>query len=261
VNFAPSALYWQEEHDDLTSRKTPSGRIKAQALRQNGAKKAPPKTAYNGSPPFDATAFLATIADGRSEVRLRARQTVFRQGEAANALYHIDKGRIRVTVTSAEGKQRMIALLGPGDFFGEGCLAGQPQQIATAAAIAVATVTRITKDTTIRLLRTHQSFAELFSAYLLARNIQIQDDLIDQLFNSSERRLARVLLLLSKFGADGSSTEPPIRHISQELLAERVGTTRARINAFMNKFRKLGYIEYNGTLKVHPSLVNVLIKD
>lgn len=248
----------------MTQLATSRGHIKPQTPHQGSAKQAPPKTEYtDGAHYFDTTGFFAALPQRRKHVTLRARQALFRQGDPANALYYIEKGRIRLTVMSAEGKQRLIALLGPGNFFGEGCLAGQALQIATAAAIAAAVVTPIDKAVMISLLRKKPRFAEMFSAFLLTRNAQLQDDLIDQLFNSSERRLARVLMLLANFGKKGSNLDAAIPHISQELLAERVGTTRARINVFMNKFRRLGYIDYNGTrtLKVHSSLVNVLIHD
>jgi CRP/FNR family transcriptional regulator, cyclic AMP receptor protein len=208
---------------------------------------------------FDPRQFLASLPAGRTDVRLRARQTLFRQGDQTDSLYYIQKGRIRLTVTSAEGKQRMIAMLGPGNFMGESCLAGQSQQIATACAMMPSEVTRVAKAVMVRMLRQEPAFAESFTSYLLSRNAQIQDDLIDQLFNSSERRLARVLLLLANASNDGQLD--PLPPISQELRAERVGTTRARINAFMTKFRKLGYIEYDGALKVNSSLVNVLLRD
>jgi CRP/FNR family transcriptional regulator, cyclic AMP receptor protein len=210
--------------------------------------------------PFDPKAFFAALTTGRSHQTFRIRQKVFSQGDAADSLYYIDAGRVRMTVTSAEGKQRTIGMLNVGDFFGEGCLAGQPLQIATASALSASGITRISKQVMIHLLHTNVTLADAFTAFLLTRNAQIQDDLIDQLFNSSERRLARVLLLLANFGKE-ANFDVVIPKVSQELLAQRVGTSRARINKFMNKFRKLGYIEYNGTLKVHRSLVNVLIHD
>ena len=212
------------------------------------------------APTFDPGAFLAAGGAGRAKEKYKRGQAIFRQGDDANAVYYIDKGKVQITVASKQGKEGVIAILEPGEFFGEGCLAGQPVHMATASAMAEAAVTRIDKETMIRLLREHSTFSQLFMGFLLSRNVQIEADLVDQLFNSSEKRLARVLLLLAHFGKDGKM-EPVIPKVSQDLPAARVGTTRSRINYFMNKFRKLGFIEYNGTLKVHSSLLNVIVHD
>ncbi|MDQ7249932.1 Crp/Fnr family transcriptional regulator [Dongia sedimenti] len=209
---------------------------------------------------FDPGAFLASIGIGRKSEKFKRGKAIFRQGDEADAVYYIDKGKVNITVASKQGKEGVIAILEPGEFFGEGCLAGQPVHMATAAALSDAVVLRIEKETMIRLLRDQPDFSQLFMGFLLSRNVQIEADLVDQLFNSSEKRLARVLLLLAHFGKEGKM-EPVIPKISQDLLAARVGTTRSRINYFMNKFRKLGFIEYNGTLKVNSALLNVIVHD
>lgn len=220
---------------------------------------------------FDSKAFLTSVGTGRSSTTYRPKEIVFRQGAAADAVYYIQKGKIRISVVSKQGKEAIIAQLGPGEFFGEGCLAGQALHIASAAALGASTVARIEKDTMIRVLREQPNLAETFMAFLLSRNIQVQADLVDQLFNSSERRLARLLLLLANFGKEGK-LNTVIPKISQDTLALQVGTTRARINFFMNKFRKLGFVEYDngtqpdggldgGALKVHSSLLNVIVHD
>jgi CRP/FNR family cyclic AMP-dependent transcriptional regulator len=209
---------------------------------------------------FDASLFLASVGSGRSIANHKAKTIVFRQGDPADAVFYIQKGRIQLTVVSEHGKEGVVAILGPGDFFGEGCLAGQPLHMASAGAMAASMVVRIEKQTMIRVLHEQPALSEMFMTFLLSRNIQIEADLIDQLFNSSERRLARLLLLLANFGKEGK-LETVIPKISQELLASRIGTTRSRINYFMNKFRKLGFIEYNGGLKVHSSLLRVVVHD
>jgi CRP/FNR family cyclic AMP-dependent transcriptional regulator len=209
---------------------------------------------------FELRDFLASIGVGRTQEKFKKGQAIFRQGDAANAVYYIDKGKVQITVASKQGKEGVIAILEPAEFFGEGCLAGQPLHMATASAMAEAAILRIEKETMIRLLHEQPTFSKLFMGFLLSRNVQIEADLVDQLFNSSEKRLARVLLLLSHFGKDGKM-EPVIPNVSQDLLAARVGTTRSRINFFMNKFRKLGFIEYNGTLKVNSALLNVIVHD
>jgi CRP-like cAMP-binding protein len=214
------------------------------------------------APSFDALSFLASVGAGRSTVKYQPTSTVFRQGEPADAVFYIQEGKIRLTVVSEQGKEAIIAMLEGGHFFGEGCLAGQPLHMASATATAASVVVRIEKPTMIRVLHDEPSLSEMFLAYLLARNIGIEADLVDQLFNSSERRLARLLLMLANFGK-AAKMEPVIAPISQDALAARVGTTRSRINFFMNKFRKLGFIEYNGSgsLKVHTSLLNVVVHD
>jgi CRP-like cAMP-binding protein len=193
-------------------------------------------------------------------MRCEVRQTIFRQGDPADAVFYLDGGAVQLTVVSEHGKERVIAMLRPGDFFGEGCLAGQPLHMASAMATAESEIIRVQKEAMVTMLHEQPAFSEMFMAFLLSRNIQIEEDLVDQLFNSSEQRLARLLLQLANFGKDGK-LEPVIPKISQEILAARVGTTRSRINYFMNKFRKLGLIEYNGELKVHSSLLNIVIHD
>ena len=212
------------------------------------------------TPSFDPGTFLAAARIGRTKEKYKRGQAIFRQGDDADAVYYIDKGKVQITVASKQGKEGVIAILDPGEFFGEGCLAGQPLHMATASAMTEATVIPIDKEAMIRLLHEHPAFSQLFMSFLLSRNVQIEADLVDQLFNSSEKRLARVLLLLAHFGKDGKM-EPVIPKVSQDLLAARVGTTRSRINYFMNKFRKLGFIEYNGSLEVHNSLLNVVLHD
>ena len=203
---------------------------------------------------------VTPVVAGRSAVKYERGQSIFQQGEAADAIFYIQNGSVQITVVSEQGKEGVIGMLNAGEFLGEGCLAGQPLHMASASATVDSAIVRIEKDAMIRALRDEPSFSQLFMAYLLSRNVQIEADLVDQLFNSSEKRLARVLLLLAHFGKDGTM-EPIIPHINQEILAARVGTTRSRINYFMNKFRKLGFIEYNGTLKVHSSLLNVIVHD
>lgn len=222
-------------------------------------------TSTNGAKPssgtgFDANLFLTTVGAGRSVVNHKTRAVVFRQGDPADAVFYIEQGRIQLTVVSDEGKEGVVAILGAGDFFGEGCLAGQRLHMASARAMAASTVLRIEKATMIRMLHEQPKLAEMFMAFLLSRNIQIEADLVDQLFNSSERRLARLLLVLANIGKE-PRLETVLPKISQELLASRIGTTRSRINFFMNKFRKLGFIEYNGHLKVHSSLLGVVAHD
>jgi len=209
---------------------------------------------------FDAQLFLTSVGSGRSSVNHKAKAVVFQQGDPADAVFYIQKGRIQLTVVSEHGKEGVVAILGAGDFFGEGCLAGQPLHMASASAMAASTVVRIEKQLMIRMLHEQPALSATFMAFLLSRNIQIEADLIDQLFNSSERRLARLLLLLANFGKEGK-LETVLPKISQDLLASRIGTTRSRINFFMNKFRKLGFIEYNGTLRVHSSLLRVILHD
>ena len=212
-------------------------------------------------PLFDPQAFLARVEAGKTRTELQRRQIVFSQGDPADAVFSIRKGRIELKVFSLHGKEAILATLGVGDFFGEGCLVGQPLRMATAAAATECTVTRIEKSAMAAVLRDEPIFAALFLAHLLTRNIRLEEDLVDQLFNSSEKRLARVLLLLADLGKDGKPAAV-IAKISQESLAERIGTTRSRVSFFMNKFRKLGFVAYNrGGLSVHSSLLNVLLHD
>ena len=217
-------------------------------------------TTRNAPVPFDPKIFLSKIGRGKTLVRYRLRQPIFAQGDEADAVYYLQKGQVKLTVVSAQGKEAVIALLGVGDFFGEGCLAGQPLRMATATAILDCSIVRIEKQTIIRLLYDEPTFSTLFIKHLLSRNIRIEEDLVDHLFNSSEKRLARILLLLANFGKEGRP-EKVIPKISQEVLAEMIGTTRSRVSYFMNKFRKLGFIHYNGGLEIHSSLLNIILHD
>jgi CRP/FNR family cyclic AMP-dependent transcriptional regulator len=212
------------------------------------------------APDFDARLFLTSVGTGRSATRYRPQANIFVQGDPANAVFYIEKGIVQLTVISEHGKEGVIAMPRAGDFFGEGCLAGQPLHIASATAMSNSTILRIEKETMVRVLHEQPALSEMFMAFLLSRNVQFEADIVDHLFNSSEKRLARILLLLANFGKVGK-LETVIPKISQETLAARVGTTRSRINSFMNKFRKLGLIEYNGELKVHTSLLNVIVHD
>lgn len=210
---------------------------------------------------FEPEVFLARNGLGRKIVDLEKHQTLFSQGDAANAIFYIQKGKVKLTVNSKRGKEATIALLGAGDFVGEECIAAiQPLRMATATAFTPSTVLRIDRKEMVRVLHDEKQFSEVFVSYLLTRNIRFQEDLIDQLFNSSEKRLARALLLLAQFGKDGAP-ETVIPKVSQETLAEMIGTTRSRVSFFMNRFRKLGFIEYNGTLRVHSSLLNIVLHD
>lgn len=210
---------------------------------------------------FRPAAFLAKTGLGRTILDLKKGQTIFSQGDAANAVFYIQKGKIRLTVISKRGKEATISLLGAGNFLGEECIATiQPQRMATAIALTPANVLRIERSEMKRVLHEEKLFSEIFVTYLLARNARIQEDLVDHLFNSSEKRLARALLLLAQFGKDGAP-ETVIPKMSQETLAEMIGTTRSRVSFFMNRFRKMGFIEYNGKLSVHSSLLNVILHD
>ena len=209
---------------------------------------------------FDAKAFLATVNHARSVSDYRKGDIVFLQEGPADAVFYIQTGKITITVTSRLGKEAVIAILGPDEFFGEGCLIGQPLRLATATAMVESRVMRVDKVEMIRVLHEEASFGELFTAHLLTRNSRVEEDLVDQLFNSSEKRLARTLLLLANFGKEGGP-QPITTPISQEMLAEIIGTTRPRVSHFMNKFRKLGFISYNGHLQVHSSLLSVVLRD
>src|SRR5690349_13052990 len=207
-------------------------------------------------------AFLAKAGAGRTIIELKKGGSIFTQGDPANAIFYIQEGKVKLSVVSKAGKEATIALLGEGNFLGEECIAAlKVTRVATATALEPSTVLRIERAEMIRVLHEEQAFSELFVAYLLGRNARVQEDLVDQLFNSSEKRLARALLLLAQFGKDGSAPETVIPKISQETLAEMVGTTRSRVNFFMNRFRQMGFIEYNGTLKIHSSLLNVILHD
>jgi CRP-like cAMP-binding protein len=209
---------------------------------------------------FDPKKFLAKVGEGRTIAAYRKKQPIFAQGDPADSLFYLQKGKVKLTVVSRHGKEAIVAVLGPADFFGEGCLAGQPRRMATASALADCSIVRIAKPVAIKVIRDQPKFSELFLAYLLSRNIRIEEDLVDRLFNSSEKRLARILLLLANFGKNGKP-EQVIPKISQETLAEMVGTTRARVSFFMNKFRKLGFVSYDGGLEVHSALLNVILHD
>jgi len=204
--------------------------------------------------------FLRQVGSGKTTLQIRKKQILFSQGDAAEAVFYILKGQVKLTVVSRQGKEAVVAVLGGGDFLGESCLAGQPKRLATATSLEDSTVVRIDKTVMTRVLRDEPTFAELFLTYLLSRNVRIQEDLVDQLFNSAEKRLARILLLLANFGKEGKP-EPVIAQVSQEMLAEMIGTTRSRVSFFMNKFRKLGFLNYNGGLHVHSSLLNIVLHD
>jgi CRP/FNR family cyclic AMP-dependent transcriptional regulator len=213
------------------------------------------------NPSFDPELFLAKVGEGRSIGKYRKDQIVFSQGDPADAIFYIQKGKAKVTVVSEQGKEAVVAILGPDDFFGEGCLAGQPRRMATVSTMGEGLFMRLEKASVVRVIHDEPAFSEMFIAHLLARTIRVEEDLIDQLFNSSEKRLARMLLLLANFGKDGRP-EPVIAKVSQETLAEMIGTTRSRVSFFMNKFRKLGFIHYDGGgLEVHSSLLNVILHD
>jgi CRP/FNR family cyclic AMP-dependent transcriptional regulator len=214
----------------------------------------------SGAPALDPQAFLRATEGMRSDRKLKVGDVVFGQGDPSDAIFYIRTGRIQLAVVSDQGKEGVIALFGPGDFFGEGCLAGQPVRMASASATVPSDIIRIEKSTMVKLLQDNPKLSEGFMGFLLQRNIQVEADLVDQLFNSSEKRLARLLLLLANFSNDGE-LRPIAPKISQEVLAARVGTTRSRVNYFMNKFRKLGLIEYNGTIKVHTALINIIVHD
>jgi CRP/FNR family cyclic AMP-dependent transcriptional regulator len=209
---------------------------------------------------FNPQLFLTKVGPGKTSIISPKKHTIFSQGDAAEAVFYIQSGKVKLTVVSQQGKEAVVAILEQGAFFGESCLAGQGIRTATATAVEDSSIVRIDKDAMIRVLHEEPTFAELFMAYLLAHTIRIEEDLVDQLFNSSEKRLARVLLLLAHFGKEGKP-ETVIAKISQETLAEMIGTTRSRVSYFMNKFRKLGFIDYNGELHVHSSLLNVVLHD
>jgi len=210
--------------------------------------------------PFDPEAFLAKVGPGRTVIQYRKKQIIFSQGDPANAVFYVQKGRVKLTVVSKRGKEAVIGIVGARAFFGEGCLTGQSVRMASASAMADCSLVRLQKKAINQLLHAEPNFSALFLAYVLSRNTRIEEDLVDQLFNSSEKRLARVLLLLANFGKEGKP-ELIIPKLSQETLAEIVGTTRPRVSYFMNKFRKLGFISYNGGLEVHSSLLSVVLHD
>src|ERR1700675_1083617 len=207
---------------------------------------------------FDPKKFLAKVGEGKTVSKYRKDQIVFSQGEAADAVFYIQQGTVKLTVVSDQGKEAVVAMLGPGHFFGEGCLNGHPLRVATTSAVDECVITRLEKATMIATLHNETEFSELFISYLLTRNSRIEEDLVDQLFNSSEKRLAQLLLPLANYRI---RPEPIVGKFSQETLAEMIGTTRARVSFFMHKFRKLGFIEYNGKLEVRTSLLNTVLQD
>jgi CRP/FNR family transcriptional regulator, cyclic AMP receptor protein len=211
-------------------------------------------------PPFDPKAFLAKADGGRTISKYRKHQIVFSQGDPADSVFYIQDGKVKVTVVSEQGKEAIVAILGSDEFCGEGCLNGQPRRVATAVAMTECEIMRLEKEAMIRVLHDEPAFSEMFVSHLLARTIRVEADLVDQLFNSSEKRLARALLLLANFGKDGRP-EPIIAKVSQETLAEMIGTTRSRVSHFMNKFRQLGFIDYNGGIEVHSSLLSIVLAD
>ena len=210
--------------------------------------------------PFDPNTFLAKVGAGRSIVDYRKNRVVFAQGDKADAVFYVRKGKVKLAVVSNEGKEAVVAILGEREFFGEGCLVAQPLRMATATTLTSCSIVRLEKPAMLRVLRTEPTFSERFIAHLLVRNIRIEEDLVDQLFNSAEKRLARMLLLLANFGKEGKP-EAVIPKISQDTLAKMIGTTRSRVSFFMSKFRKLGFIHYNAGLEVHSSLLNVVLHD
>ena len=212
-------------------------------------------------PGFEPSLFLTKVGAGKTVRAYRSKAVVYAQGDVADAVYYIESGKVKVTVVSTRGREAVIGILEPGTFFGEGCLAGQPLRMSTANAMQPSTIVRVDKETTFRLLHQEPEFAELFIAYLLSRNVRIEEDLVDQLFNSSEKRLARILLLLAHFGKE-TKPESVVPKVSQETLAAMVGTTRSRVSYFMNRFRKMGFIHYNGGgLQVHNALLTVVLRD
>jgi CRP/FNR family transcriptional regulator, cyclic AMP receptor protein len=209
---------------------------------------------------FNPKTFLSTIDRGRTIATFPRKRTIFAQGDSSDSVFYIQRGKIKLTVLAKNGKEATIGILNEGNFFGEGCLAAQPLRMCTATTITDCTLMRIDKKSMMEVIHRERAFSDMFVAYLLTRNIRHEEDLVDQLFNSSEKRLARILLLLARFGKDGKP-EVAIPKISQEILAEMVGTTRGRVNFFMNRFRKLGFVRYNGGLEVHPSLLNIVLHD
>jgi CRP/FNR family transcriptional regulator, cyclic AMP receptor protein len=209
---------------------------------------------------FDPVVFLETAAKGRIISTHHKKQIIFSQGDAADSVFYVKEGKIKVTVVSKQGKEAVVAILGADEFLGEGCLLGQPRRLATAAAMTECVTMRVEKSEIQRVLQDEPAFSKMFVSHILARNARVEEDLVDQLFNSTEKRLARVLLLLANFGKEGQP-QPIIAKISQETLAEMIGTTRSRVSHFMNKFRQLGFIDYNGHLEVHSSLLSVVLQE
>ena len=221
-----------------------------------------PRAAAKQLSQFDTRTFLSTIDGGRKIAAFSKKQTIFVQGDSSDAVFYMQEGKVKLTVVSENGKEATIGILNEGDFFGEGCLTGQPLRMCSATAMTDSSVMRIDKKSMMEVLHREHAFSDMFVAYLLTRNIRYEEDLVDQLFNSSEKRLARILLLLAHFGKEGKA-ETPIPKMSQEMLAEMIGTTRSRVSFFMNRFRKLGFIDYNGGsgFHVHSSLLNIVLHD
>lgn len=234
----------------------PSAAVRSVSVRNNRSV----RNTKSNNPTFDVKSFLDSAGLGRKVAKFAKKQVVFAQGDPAKNVMYIQEGGVKLTVVNDSGREAVVAILGPGDFFGEGCLAGQTVCISAAATIAATTVLVIEKKEMIRALHKENQLSDRFIAYMLARNIRVEEDLIDQLFNSSEKRLARTLLLLARYGAPGD-TKSVLPKVSQEMLADMIGTTRSRVNFFMNKFRKLGFIQYNGELHVNKSLLSVVLHD
>lgn len=224
------------------------------------AKRSPIRIRTKQRHTFDAQDFLDSAGVARKVVEFKKRQTVFSQGDPGKHVLYVQKGGVRLSIVNETGKEAVIAILGPGDFFGEGCLAGQPLRMGTATAIIGTTLLIIEKNEMIRVLHEERAFSDRFISYMLSRNIRIEEDLVDQLFNSSEKRLARTLLLLARYGTQ-DKPQRVLPKISQEMLAEMVGTTRSRVNFFMNKFRKMGFIKYNGSIQINTSLLGIVLHD
>jgi len=253
-NFRPSFAHWNR-YNPPASPCLRSGERAALVRTKKGA-----FVRKRVKASFDPKIFLAKVGEGKTISKYWNDQIVFSQGDVADAVFYIQQGKVKLTVVSEQGKEAVVAILGPDHFFGEGCLNGHPLRIATTRAVDECVITRLEKATMIATIHNEPDFSELFMSYLLSRNSRIEEDLIDQLFNSSEKRLARLLLLLANFGKEGRP-EPIVGKFSQETLAEMIGTTRSRVSFFMNRFRKLGFIEYNGKLEVHNSLLNVILYD
>ncbi len=219
-----------------------------------------PQRSKAGGKPFNVQEFLESAGVARRVEEFKRKETIFSQGDLGKTVLYIQKGGVRLSVVNQRGKEAVVAVLGPGDFFGEGCLAGQAQRIGTATAVTATTVLMIEKKEMSRMLHAEHAFSDRFIAHMLSRNIRVEEDLVDQLFNSSEKRLARALLLLARYGKE-DTTEKVLPKISQEMLAEMIGTTRSRVNFFMNKFRKLGLIKYNGGLEINSSLLSVVLHE
>jgi len=235
----------------------------AEAAKTESAKSKPSRmarAARTEAARFDPKIFLAKVGNGTTILNPTKKHVLFSQGDAANAVFYVQAGRVKLTVVSPQGKEAVVGILEPGAFFGEGCLAGQVVCMATAIPLEASTIARIDKVAMIRVLNEEPAFAALFVAYLLSHSIRIQEDLVDHLFNSAEKRLARILLLMAHFGKEGQPV-PVIPQISQEMLADMIGTTRSRVSFFLNRFKKLGFIKYNGGLEVHSSLLNIVLHD